>query len=363
MRGVGKSTWVKQNYKKSEVVDLLDEDQFQKYIREPNLFYKEFIGAKDGLTVIIDEVQRVPTLLNQVHRLMNDKAMTFILLGSSARKLRHTGVNLLGGRAGSKTMYPLLPEELRGDFKLEKILEHGSIPLIVQASNTSEALKGYVSVYLKEEIRAESLVRNLPGFVRFLPIAGMFHGQVLSISNIASESETARTTVQGYIEILEDTLVAKRLPAYEAKIRARERSHPKLYWIDPGVARAVQGIRGKMQESERGALFEGHIHTLLNTYNEIYDLYDDLYYWSSLDAKDVEIDFLLQQGREHIAIEVKSTKKFKNDLLKGLKVSQELKSVKRRILVYLGNRSFRTDSGIEVLTYQDFLQLLQQRKL
>ena len=363
MRGVGKSTWVKQHFKKSEVIDLLDEDEFQKYLRDPNLLYREFINKTAKTTIVIDEIQRVPALLNQVHRLMSEKKITFILLGSSARKLRHSGINLLGGRAGSKTMYPLLPEELDKDFKLESLLENGSVPLIVQASDKKEALKGYVSVYLKEEIRAESLVRNLPGFVRFMPIAGMFHGKVLSISNIARESETARTTVQGYIEILEDTLMAKRLPAFEAKIRTRERSHPKLYWVDSGVARAVQGIYGTIQESERGALLEGHVHTLLNTYNEIYDLYDEIFYWSSLDAKNVEIDFLLKKGGKHIAIEVKSTKKFNNDLLNGLKASLELKSVKRRVLVYLGSRSFVTDGGIEVVAYQDFLSLLEREEL
>lgn len=298
--------------------------------------------------VVVDEVQRIPGLLNEVHRAIEDLGLRFALLGSSARKLKTAGTNLLAGRAVWRTMVPFVPQELGAAFNLESTLRSGSIPLVVASEDPAETLAAYVQLYLREEIRGEALVRNLPGFVRFLPIAALAHGQVVNVAGIARDAGTARTTVQGYLEILEDTLLAWRLPGFESRLRVRERKHPKLYWLDPGLVRAVKKQTGTVAPEEAGALFEGWIHMLLRAYNETGPLFDEVAYWSPAEARSVEVDFLLQRGGEYLALEVKAGKRYAPDWLAGLKAIGELPGLARRVLVYTGTRELRTPEGIEV---------------
>jgi uncharacterized protein len=163
-----------------------------------------------------------------------------VLLGSSARRLKTADTNLLAGRAALRAMFPLSPNELGADFDLAGVLRFGSIPGVWQADDPRAALEAYVHFYVREEIRIEALVRNLPAFLRFLPVAALFHEQVVNVAGLARDAATAQTTVEGYLGILQDTLVATILPAFEAKLRVRERQHPKLYWVDPGLARAAR---------------------------------------------------------------------------------------------------------------------------
>ena len=179
LRGVGKSTLSRQALPDAHRIDLLDEGLYQAYLRDPGLFAGELRTLPRGATVIVDEIQRLPALLNEVHRFIEERLLRFVLLGSSARKLKQAGTNLLAGRAVQRQMLPLVPEELGPDFDLGRILQSGSLPLIWNAADHREALEAYVQLYLKQEIQAEALVRNLPGFARFLPVAGVFHGQVL----------------------------------------------------------------------------------------------------------------------------------------------------------------------------------------
>ena len=215
-----------------------------------------------------------------------------------------------------------------------------------------------MQLYLREEIRAEALVRNLPGFVRFLPIAALFHGQVVNVSGIARDAGTARTTVVGYLDILEDTLLATRLPAYEARLKVRERKHPKLYWVDPGLVRAAKRQLGPLAIEERGALLEGWVFTLLRTYAEERELYDEIFYWSPPSASATEIDFLLRRGREFLALEVKSSARAAPELTKGLRAISDLPRLVRRVAVYAGPRSLTTPEGIEVWPVRRFLEEL-----
>ena len=187
-----------------------------------------------------------------------------------------------------------------------------------------EVLESYVQLYLREEIRAEALVRNLPGFARFLPIAALCHGEVVNISGLARDCGVARTTVQGYLDILEDTLLASRLPAFEARLRVRERRHPKLYWVDPGLVRAVKKLRGPIAPEERGALLEGWVLHLLRAHGEESDLYEDLRYWAPHPANRTEVDFLLRRGDEFAAIEVESRPRYHTGMLPGLRAVAEL---------------------------------------
>ena len=347
MRGVGKSTWVRANLPNATTLDLLDERLFQDLLAEPALFAQaiEHLGSDDW--VVVDEVQRLPALLNEVHRAIEAKQLRFALLGSSARKLKAAGVNLLAGRALKRTMFPLSAAELGGDFDLGRILRFGSVPLVWTNEAPAQALDAYAQLYLREEIRAEALVRNLPGFVRFLPIAALFNGQTINVASIARAAGVARTTVQGYLDILEDTLLTFRLPAFEARLRVRERKLPKLYWVDPGVVRAVKRQLGPVTAEERGPLLESWVATTLRTHAEVRELYDDVFYWSPHQSA-AEVDFLLQRGDERLAIEVKATDRYRTELLKGLREIEGLPKLARRVLVYAGPRSFRSADGIDV---------------
>ena len=347
MRGVGKSTWVYANLPNAMAFDLLDERLFQDLLAEPALFAQAVEHLGPGSWVVVDEVQRLPTLLNEVHRAIEAKRLRFALLGSSARKLKAAGVNLLAGRALKRTMFPLSPAELGRDFDLQRVLRFGSVPLIWMNEAPAQALEAYAQLYLREEIRAEALVRNLPGFVRFLPIAALFNGQTINIAGIARTAGVARTTVQGYLDILEDTLLTFRLPAFEARLRVRERKLPKLYWVDPGVVRAVKRQFGPVAAEERGPLLESWVATTLRTHAEVQALYDEMFYWSPHQSQ-AEVDFLLQRGGELLAIEVKATDRYRTDLLKSLRQLKPLPKLVRRVLVYTGPRSFRSSDGIEV---------------
>lgn len=353
MRGVGKSTWARATFPNAAFLDLLDERLFQDLLADPSLFAQSIGHLGPGDWVVVDEVQRLPALLNEVHRCIEAQRLRFALLGSSARKLKAAGVNLLAGRALKKTMFPLAAAELGEEFRLERVLRHGSVPLVWTSETPRAVLEAYVQLYLREEIRAEALVRNLPGFVRFLPVAALFNGQRINVTGIAQAAGVARTTVQGYLDILEDTLLAFRLPAFEAKVRVRERKLPKLYWVDPGVVRAVKRQFGEVAAEERGPLFESWVATTLRSHAEVQELYDDLSYWAPHQSA-IEVDFLLRRGRELLAIEVKATDRYHTGLLKGLRKLEDLPGLVRRALVYTGSRPFRSADGIDIWPAQQF---------
>jgi predicted AAA+ superfamily ATPase len=363
VRGVGKSTWARQEFAAARRFDLLDESVYQDLLASPALFADALRSISDGDWVVVDEVQRIPALLNEVHRAIEERGLKFVLMGSSARKLKTGGSNLLAGRAQWKQFHPLVPEELGVDFDLEKVLRHGSIPIVWTAENPEITLRSYVQLYLREEIRAEALVRNLPGFARFLPVAALFHGQALNVSGLARDAGASRTTVTGYLDILEDTLVTIRLPGFEPRLRTRERKLPKLYWIDPGLVRALKKSSGPVLADERGALFEGWILALLRAYDDYRGLYDEIAYWAPLQARDLEVDFLLRRGRESVAIEAKSSRRPSKAQLTGLRAVNELPGLVRRVLVYTGSQEAKTADGIDLWPVPTFLTKLAQGQL
>lgn len=362
-RGTGKSTWLHDTLESAHFVDLLDEARYQAYLADPGQFAAELQAVAAGSWVVVDEVQRLPSLLNEVHRAIQARRLRFALSGSSARKLRRGGTNLLGGRAVTRTMFPFVPEELGGAFRLEAALAHGTVPLVWTSEEPRETLTAYVQAYLKEEIQAEALVRNLPGFARFLPVAALFHGQVLNISALARDAGVSRTTVEGYVEILEDTLLATRLPAFEGRLRVRERKHPKLFFFDPGVVRAIKRQLGPVGVEERGSLLEGFVFMLLRFYEERAKLWDAISYWAPAEAHSTEVDFVLSQGKNLVALEVKTAKKLRSQDLRGLRAISELDRVKRRIVVFLGERKQATTDGIELWPLGDFADALSMGKL
>ena len=360
MRGVGKSTWVRAAFPDAHHFDLLDEGLFQSFLRDSKLFGRELLQIPPEQTVVLDEVQRLPFLLNEVHRFIESRGLRFVLLGSSSRKLKAAGTNLLAGRALRRVMYPFLPAELGADFDLDDVLRFGSLPVNWRGTQRADSLEAHVQLYLKEEIQAEALVRNLSGFARFLPIAALFHGQTLNVASLARDAGVARATVTGYLEILADTYLTWQLPAYDGKLRVKERKHPKLYWFDSGVVRAVRREFHAPTDVERGALFEGWVALLLKAYGESGSglglRWDELYYWASTDA---EVDFLIQRGSEFIAIEVKAKSALTSRDFKGLKAIAELKGLRRRVVVFQGERPFRTEDGIEAMPVRTFLDALE----
>jgi predicted AAA+ superfamily ATPase len=256
-----------------------------------------------------------------------------------------------------------VPAELGEHYDLERVLRFGSIPLVWQADDPRATLEAYVQLYVREEIRAEALVRNLPGFLRFLPVAALFHGQVINVAGLARDAATARTTVEGYLGILQDTLLATLLPAFEPRLRVRERRHPKLYWVDPGLVRAAKRQLGPVGAEERGPLLEGWILTVLLAHNERSALFEDVTYWAPLQARQTEVDFLLRRGREYLALEVKAQSRFSSPQLSGLRAIADLPRIARRVLVYLGERRLRTDDGIDVWPLEFLLEKLAEGRL
>jgi predicted AAA+ superfamily ATPase len=362
-RGSGKSTWLRAVFPDAHVIDLLSEDTYQRLLRSPGLFADELRALPSKKWVVIDELQRLPALLNEVHRFIEEKRLRFVLCGSSARKLKKAEVNLLAGRALFRSMHPFVPEELGDRFNLEEALRFGSLPVVWDSASKEETLAAYALLYLKEEIQAEALVRNLPGFARFLPLAALFHGQIINVTNIAREAGVARTTVAGYLDILEETLLCFRIPAYEAKLRVRERKLPKWYWCDPGMVRAMKHSTGAVSPEERGALFEGMVAQVLRAYQGYKDLFDGIYFWAPSSKSETEVDFLLTRGEDRIAIEAKSGNAFAESWCKGLRAIAHLKGLRRRIIVYPRGPVLRTEDGIDVLPFQQFTEKLAEPSL
>lgn len=359
-RGSGKSTWVRTELGDAHRIDLLDETIYHAYLARPGAFADEVRALPRGSTVCVDEIQRVPALLNEVHRFIEDHGMRFVLCGSSARKLKQHGTNLLAGRAARRNLHPFVPAELGKEFDLTAALTHGTLPIVWRAESRKDALIAYAQMYLREEIQAEALVRSLPGFARFLPVASLFHGQTLSAASLARDAEVARTTVNGYVEILEDTLLAFRLPAYEAKLRSRERKHPKLYWVDAGIARALRKEYSAPKKEELGPLFEGWVANLLRIHGDYSELFDEFAYWAPAEAAKTEVDFVLRRGKEWIAIEAKAGERVGPDDLRGLRAVAELPKLVRRILVHRGPRALKTEEGIEVWPIERFHRALAE---
>lgn len=362
-RGTGKSTWLRQLLPEAVSVNLLDEGLYQKYLAEPGLFGQRMRALPPASWVVVDEVQRLPNLLNEVHLAMESYRHVFALCGSSARKLRRAGTNLLAGRALKLSMYPFVPCELGADFSLEKAMRFGTLPVVCAAKFPQKTLEAYAQIYLKEEIQAEALVRNLPGFARFLPVAAIFHGQLLNATSLARDCEVSRTTVLNYLEILEDTLLAWSLSAFEGKLRIREKRAAKLFFIDPGLVRVLRKASGSPSQEEAGHLFEGFVGMMLKAHNSYSDLFDDMFYWSPSEARHTEVDFLLQKGTEFIAIEVKSGSRVSESWFRGLRAIADLKGLKRRLLVYTGDEKLKTTDGIEVFPLIEFSKLLQEGML
>ena len=370
-RGTGKSTWLGQVLPEAVLFDLLDTSLYLELSRDPHRL-EALIGKRpSGSWIVLDEIQKIPGLLDEVHRLMETRRWRFALCGSSARKLRRGGANLLGGRAITLNMEGFSAAELGAVFDLEFSLNWGHLPFVqLERHNAADILEAYVNTYLKEEIREEGLIRNVPPFLRFLNVAGQLNGQSVHGQNIARESSLPRSTVDTYFSILIDTLLGHFLPAWRPGLKVREAAHPKFYWFDPGIARAAAGlIREPADRLWQGAALETLIFHELRVYNEISRKKRPLAYYRT--ASGVEIDFIIESRKRHasspahlVAIEVKRGEKWNRSWESGLRdlASQEGVKVVRLVAVYTGTRAYHFE-GLEVLPVSDFLQSLYQGKI
>jgi len=370
-RSTGKSTWLRQVLPKAVWFDLLDTSLYLELSREPHRL-EALIGKRpSGSWIVLDEIQKIPSLLDEVHRLMETHRWRFALCGSSARKLRRGGANLLAGRAITLNMEGFSATELSSDFDLEFSMNWGLLPFVqLERGNAADILEAYVNTYLKEEIREEGLVRNVPPFLRFLNVAGQLNGQSVHGQNIAREASLPRSTVDTYFSILIDTLLGHFLPAWRPGLKVREAAHPKFYWFDPGVARAAAGlIREPADRVWQGAALETLIFHELRVYNESSRKRRPLAYYRT--ASGVEIDFIIESRKRHangpahlVAVEVKRAEKWNRSWESGLRdlASQEGVKVDRSIAVYTGARMYRF-GGLDVLPVSEFLQQLYQGRI
>ena len=335
-RGTGKSTFVKSLIHQDDLyIDFLDPDTFRTYAAFPETLIRT-VNAINPTRVIIDEVQKAPQILDVVHKIMEDKKILFILTGSGARKLKKSGADLLGGRASYCRMHPFTARELGNAFSLEKALQTGLIPVIENSVDPTRTLSAYVDIYLREEILAEGLVRNLGAFTRFLEIISFSHGCVLNVSNLARECQISRGIVTGYIDILEDLLLAYRLDVFARRAKRKTASHQKFYLFDNGLYRRLRQ-RGPLDiESEiSGPALEGLVGQHIRAYSD-FELQDArLYYWRSLAGN--EVDFILYGGKTFVALEVKNTKVMRPTDYNGLVSFGDDYPEASLVLLYRGN--------------------------
>ena len=358
-RGTGKSTWIQKNYKDNTVVyDLLNTTELIRLSRDPSLLYRETAHLPSGSWVIVDEIQKVPALLNEVHRIIEEKRIRFILSGSSARKLRESGVNLLAGRALTYNLFPLVTQEVGFELDLDRQIAFGMLPSSFSAANPKRYLRAYTETYLKEEIREEALTRNFGNFARFLEIAARQNGQLTNTAAIARDAGVARQTVQGYFDILIDTLIGYWLPPWKLKRTTKQVSHSKLYFFDSGVVRALSGrLPYPATPEESGPLFECFIINEMRAYLHYTELDYPLYFWRSQNG--VEVDILLETSKGYVAIELKNGAGWVNKFNRGMhRLAEEFGRNKVKCIgVFRGERQLMMDS-VMVYPALDFLRRL-----
>ena len=364
-RGVGKTTWLRQALPNALWFNLLREAEYLPLLQdlEANFRAKALSLAKDGW-VVIDEVQRLPELLREVHDLISlpGNTIRFALSGSSARKLRRMNVDLLAGRAVTRHMAPLCFAELGPEADVSKMLEVGSLPDVWRYPDQAVSiLEAYAGTYLKEEIKQEALVKELGSFVRFLKIAALLNGQVISMSGVARDAAVHRSTAQRYFDVLVDTLIGHWLPGWQPRVKVRERLEPKFYLFDCGVQRALaQTLRDRLSDYEKGPLLETLVYQELRSAISYLDIGGEIFYWRT--PAGVEVDFIWSRGKRAVAIEVKAVKQWRREYLAGIRALLDGGAIAKGYVVYLGADRLNFD-GIEALPAGLFFAQLMEGKI
>ncbi len=362
-RMTGKTTYIRNELRDRVSLswNLLDGRLRMRALSDPGLLREE-IEARDlhDCIVVIDEIQKAPLLLEEVHFLIEERNIRFLLTGSSARKLCSGGVNLLGGRSGYITMHPLVFAEIHDtNYTLERIFKSGLLPSAFCSENPDEELDDYVTLYLNEEIQAEGVTRKLPQFSRFLEVAALSNTEQLNFTNIASDVGVSRQTVSGWYQILVDTLIGYEISSFTKGKKRKTYGMPKFYFFDLGVARALQNAPPPApSQTEYGAFFEHYIFMELRSYLDYIQSKEVLSYWRT--TSNFEVDFVLG---EHVAVATKTTQKADSRDYLGLKAFMEEGICHRYILVCCEERPRKLENGIEVMPWKYFLQLLWDGKI
>ncbi len=358
-RQTGKSTLLKSIFPESMHYDLLLSTEFQRLIRQPHLIREECMAKDLNRTnqktpVIIDEIQKIPEILDEVHWLIENQGLRFILCGSSARKLKRGHANLLGGRAIRYELFPLVYPEIP-KFSLEKALNSGLIPRHYDSSKPGRLIQSYIGDYLKEEILAEALTRNISSFSRFLEAAALTNGEILNYTNISRECGVSSNTVQEYFQILEDTLIGFKLPAFRKRMKRRLITSPKFFFFDLSpVIHLTKRSKVEIGSELFGRAFEHFIWMEIRAFSSYSELFFPIAYWRT--SSGIEVDFIL--GDHEVVIEVKSTENIQKTQLKGIRRFMEEYRVRKPIVVSLDPKPRKTEDNIEILPWKYFLEQL-----
>jgi predicted AAA+ superfamily ATPase len=358
-RGTGKTTWLRQVLPQALWFDLLRTQTFLSLSQQPELFRQQVEARPRGSWVVVDEMQRLPTLLNEVHALIAEhgRDYRFALSGSSARKLKRLDANLLAGRAINRQFFPLTAAELGFRFDVDPVLRLGLLPQIqADPDYALDGLEAYVGNYLREEIQQEALVKRLDSFARFLQIAALMNGQIVNVAGIARDAAVARPTVQGYFETLTDTLIGFWLPAWQRRAKVKEVASPKFYLFDPGVARALAGrLREPLDGSERGFLLETWVLHELRAAMACRNLGGDLRYWRTPSGS--EVDFIWTRAKNAVGIEVKAATVWRHEFGNALKGLVADGIIKTGFGVYTGAAELK-DGPVRVFPLKSFFKEL-----
>lgn len=353
-RGTGKSTWLRENYPGALWVDLLAPETYRRFEARPERLGELITGSPQKRVVVVDEVQKVPALLDVVHGLCEErKELRFILTGSSSRKLKRSGVDLLAGRLLLRSLHPFMAAELGRGFDLDRALALGLVPLVVRAPMPQDTLDAYASLYLREEVKMEGVVRNIGDFSRFLEAISFSHASVLNISAVARECQVNRKTVEGYLQVLEDLLLSHRIPPFTRRARRATSTHPKFFYFDTGVFRSLRpaGPLDRREEIEGHAL-EGLVAQHLLAFNAYRGGEDSLFFWRTRSGS--EVDFVVYGPQLFWAIEVKNSRRVRPEDTRPLRAFAEEYPEARAMLLYRGTERLVRDN-ILCLPCEEFL--------
>lgn len=349
-RATGKTTWLRQVLPAARWFDLVTNEHYLKYLHDPGNFRREVAALPADSWVVVDEVQKVPALLDEVHSLIatHGRRYRFALSGSSARKLRRIEANMLAGRVVNRSFFPLTLAEAGFDTPLEDVLRIGMLPGVrSQPDLAADILDAYAANYLRQEIQQEALTKDLAGFSRFLRVAAILNGQAVNFTNVASEAQVNRVTVSRYFEVLVDTLIGSWVPAWQPRLKVREAGAAKFYLFDPGVVRAVANrLRAPLQDSDKGGLFETWVLHELRAHLQLAGCGGDISWYRTGGGR--EVDFVWTGAEYSVGIEVKATPRWRSDHGAVLRELLQQGAIRHAVVVYLGEHAL-VDEGVQVL--------------
>lgn len=358
-RATGKTTWLRQVLPEAHWFDLVTNESYLKYLHDPGSFRREVEALPAGTWVVVDEVQKVPALLDEVHALIaaHGRRYRFALSGSSARKLRRLDANMLAGRVINRSFFPLTLTEAGLDTPIDDVLRIGMLPGVrAEPEVALDTLEAYAANYLRQEIQQEALTKDLAGFSRFLRVAGILNGQVVNFSNVANEARVNRVTVSRYFEVLVDTLVGVWVHAWQPRLKVRETAGAKFYFFDPGVARAVANrLRAQVHDTDKGALLETWVLHELRAHLQIAQCGGEITWYRT--GAGVEVDFLWNGPEHNVGIEVKASPRWRSEAGEPLRELLRQKAIRQAVVVYLGDRPL-VDDGVIVVPARQWVERL-----